>query len=110
MNNAREFMSLEEVATLLGVNYQLIYKLVRSGDLPAARVGKVYRVSRKDLDHYLETSKTPDNGGTCAVCGKTYQSRSSLTQACRECGAPICVDCWERKRIRHCPEHEKARH
>ena len=35
MNTEKEFLSLEETAELLGVDYQLVYKLVRSGALPA---------------------------------------------------------------------------
>jgi len=66
----KEFYSLEEVADLLGVSYQLIYKLVRSGELAAARLGKVYRVSRRDLDHYLEQSKSHPRGRTRVVRGK----------------------------------------
>jgi excisionase family DNA binding protein len=105
IGGAKEFYSLEEVADLLGVNYQLIYKLVRSGQLPAARLGKVYRVSRRDLDAYLEQSKTHQGGGTCAACGRTYHSRLSLQQSCVECGEPICIDCWGRQKIRACPAH-----
>ena len=101
----KEFYSLEEVADLLGVNYQLIYKLVRSGELVAARIGKVYRVSRLDLDHYLERSKGHPGGGTCVVCGKAYHSQLSLKESCPECGEPICVDCWTRKKVRSCPAH-----
>ena len=36
-----EYMSLEDVAKMLGVTYQLIYRLVRSGELPAVRLGKL---------------------------------------------------------------------
>ncbi|MEI6393912.1 MAG: helix-turn-helix domain-containing protein [Verrucomicrobiota bacterium] len=101
----KEFYSLEEVADLLGVSYQLIYKLVRSGELAAARLGKVYRVSRRDLDHYLEQSKSHAGGGTCVVCAKVYTSRLSLKESCPECGEPICVDCWMRKKVRGCRAH-----
>jgi excisionase family DNA binding protein len=89
----------------LGVNYQLIYKQVRSGDLPAARIGKVYRVSRRDLDAYLHQSKSHAGGGVCMVCGSTYHSRLSLKNSCIECGEPICVDCWSRKKTHSCPAH-----
>ena len=50
MSKDTEYMSLEDVADMLGVTYQLIYRLVRAGDLPAIRLGKLYRVSRIDLD------------------------------------------------------------
>ncbi len=104
----REFYSLEAVADLLGVNYQLIYKLVRSGELAAARIGKVYRVSRVDLDAYLEQSKGHAGGGTCVICAKVYHSQLSLKESCSECGEPICVDCWTRKQVRSCPTHVRA--
>jgi excisionase family DNA binding protein len=101
----KEFYSLEEVADLMGVNYQLIYKLVRSGELAAARLGKVYRISRRDLDAYLHQSKA-HAGGVCSVCGNTYQSRLSLRQTCTQCDEPICVDCWSRKKVHVCPAHK----
>ena len=105
----KEYLSLEEVAEVLGVTYQLIYRLVRSGELPASRLGKLYRVSRTDLSAYLERTKreASTSGGTCAVCGTFYRSRSSLSHVCSAdgCEEPICFDCWIRRKIRLCPAH-----
>ena len=102
-----EYKSLEEVAEMLGVTYQLIYRLVRSGELPAVRLGKLYRVSRSDLDAYLERSKSASGGGTCSVCGTFYKSRQSLAQTCTAAGCEeaICFDCWNRRGVRKCPAH-----
>jgi excisionase family DNA binding protein len=106
MQREKEYLSLEEVAETLGVTYQLIYKLVRAGELPASRLGKLYRVSRKDLDVYLEQTKQPaTGGGVCGACGKTYESRLSLREKCVDCDEPICVDCWTRKGIHQCRAH-----
>ncbi len=106
MDNDKEHLSLEEVAGELGVTYQLIYRLVRAGELPAARLGKLYRVSRTDLKAYLERSKLEgQSGGICAACGTRYRSKASLQQACTRCGAPICFDCWKRRGVRTCREH-----
>ena len=79
---SEEYKSLEEVADMLGVTYQLIYRLVRSGELPAVRLGKLYRVSRADLDQYLERSKRAAAGGTCSVCGTYYRTQDSLKNFC----------------------------
>jgi len=49
-----KFLSIEEAAKLLGVDYKTIYRLVRSGEIPAARIGRVYRIKRKDLDEFFE--------------------------------------------------------
>lgn len=108
MGTETGYMSLEEVADMLGVTYQLIYRLVRSGELPAVRLGKLYRVSRGDLDAYLERSKgASGTGGTCSVCGTFYRSRESLKQTCTEdgCVEPICFDCWTRLGLRKCARH-----
>ncbi|MDD4103109.1 MAG: helix-turn-helix domain-containing protein [Kiritimatiellae bacterium] len=102
----KEYMSLEEVADAMGVTYQLIYRLVRAGELPAARLGKLYRVSRSDLANYLNRSKREaTEGGTCANCGTFYLSKGALQQACQKCGAPVCFDCWTRRGVRLCREH-----
>lgn len=109
MGKEIEYMSLEEVADMLGVTYQLIYRLVRAGELPAVRLGKLYRVSRTDLEEYLARNKnSASTGGTCSVCGTFYKSWESLKQTCSEegCDEPICFDCWTRRGIRRCGKHQ----
>lgn len=104
----KPFLTLEEIAELLSVEYQLVYRLVRRKELPAVRVGRVYRVSREDLDAYLHRSRTTTPaapGGVCAACGTAYASGESLAYACGECAAPICFDCWVRRKVRACREH-----
>ncbi len=104
----KEFFSLEEVADKLGVTYQLIYRLVRTGELPAVRLGKLYRVSSADLDAYLANSRASASGGTCDVCGEHYSSSLSLKHTCTEdgCEKLICNDCWTRLKVRFCKEHQ----
>lgn len=50
------FMTLEDVATYLSVSVPQVYALVRSGRLPAIKIGGrgVWRVDRGQLDTYLE--------------------------------------------------------
>ena len=105
----KEFLSLEEVAEILGVTYQLVYKLARSGELPAVRLGKLYRVSKADLAEYLESKKREAaGGGTCSVCGEVYRSRRSLLHTCQHdgCEEQICNDCWTRRGVRLCNAHK----
>ncbi len=111
MGSETEYMSLEEVAEMLGVTYQLIYRLVRSGELPAVRLGKLYRVSKADLDKYLERSKAMSSGGVCSVCGTFYKSKKSLAQTCTAdgCEEAICFDCWNRLGVRKCLKHTKSK-
>lgn len=43
-----------EVAELLRVSSMTVYRLIKSGELRAARIGKSYRISEDDVDAYLQ--------------------------------------------------------
>lgn len=53
----REFeeplLTVGEVAQLMRVSNMTVYRLIKSGQLPAIRVGKNYRLRRKDVERYL---------------------------------------------------------
>ena len=53
LSSDKEFFTLEEVAELLCVNYQLVYKLVKTGEMPALRIGRVYRVRKSQLEKFI---------------------------------------------------------
>ncbi len=50
------FLTLEDVATYLSVSVPQVYALVRSGELPAIKIGGrgVWRVDRQQLESYVE--------------------------------------------------------
>lgn len=48
------FLTPAEVAELLRVSSMTVYRLIKSGELRAARIGKSYRISEADVDAYLE--------------------------------------------------------
>ncbi len=50
------YLKLEDVATYLSVSVPQVYALVRSGELPAVKIGGrgVWRVDKRKLDIYLE--------------------------------------------------------
>jgi excisionase family DNA binding protein len=50
------FYTLEDVATILNVRAAQVYALVRSGELPAVKLGGrgVWRVDRNQLEAYIE--------------------------------------------------------
>lgn len=50
------YLKLEDVAAYLSVSSAQVYAMVRSGDLPAIKIGGrgVWRVDRDKLDAYLE--------------------------------------------------------
>jgi excisionase family DNA binding protein len=42
-----------EVAALMRVSNMTVYRLIKSGDLPAVRVGHSYRIRAGEVDRYL---------------------------------------------------------
>lgn len=50
--------TVAEVAQQMRVSNMTVYRLIKSGALPALRVGKNYRIRGKDLAAYLEASTT----------------------------------------------------
>lgn len=49
-----ELLRAEEVAEVLAVARSTVFELLRNGDLPAVRIGRAVRVSRKALDRWIE--------------------------------------------------------
>jgi excisionase family DNA binding protein len=47
------FMTVGEVAAVLRVSSMTVYRLINSGDLPAVRIGRSFRLRPEDLDRYL---------------------------------------------------------
>ena len=46
-------LTVSEVAGLMRVSNMTVYRLIKSGQLAAIRVGKNYRLRRRDIERYL---------------------------------------------------------
>lgn len=51
-----KFLTVAEVATIMRVSKMTVYRLVHSGELPAARVGKSFRVPEQAVHDYLDNA------------------------------------------------------
>lgn len=102
-----ELLSLEEAAKILRVDYKTVYRLVRNGELPAAKIGRVYRLERRDLQAYLESAKekVAANSGRalipledlrCCITGKRITSELDIGGYASDTGEPICKEAWLR--------------
>jgi excisionase family DNA binding protein len=45
-----EFLAVTELAELLGVNMKTVYRALWSNKIPAYKVGRIWRVAKKDLE------------------------------------------------------------
>jgi len=51
-----KFLTIAEVASVMRVSKMTVYRLVHSGELPAVRVGRSFRVPEDDVNEYLRKS------------------------------------------------------
>ena len=51
-----KFLTVAEVATMMRVSKMTVYRLLHSGELPAVRVGRSFRVVEGDVNEYLRKS------------------------------------------------------
>ena len=51
-----KFLTVAEVATVMRVSKMTVYRLVHSGELPAVRVGRSFRVPEQEVNEYLRKS------------------------------------------------------
>lgn len=58
MANAEKasFLTVAEVAEIMRVSKMTVYRLLHSGELPAVRVGRSFRVNESAVNEYLESS------------------------------------------------------
>lgn len=49
------YLTVAEVAQDMRVSTMTVYRLIKSGELAAVRVGKSYRIRANDLDSFLDS-------------------------------------------------------
>ena len=114
-----KLLSIEEIAEIMGLEYKSVYRLVRSGELPAARIGRVYRVSQADLSAYLERQKQVVQQEAssrahiaqleirCGGCGGRIVSELGIAGRCEVCQAALCAECFGINHIKVCKVHQE---
>jgi excisionase family DNA binding protein len=54
-------LTVHEVAGIMRVSNMTVYRLIRAGELRAARVGRGYRIRESDVDAYLDRDSYADH-------------------------------------------------
>ena len=57
-------LTVGEVAATMRVSNMTVYRLIKSGQLPALRVGKSYRIRSGDVSRYLADRAVKVDGGS----------------------------------------------
>ena len=59
MDTEHEYLKVPEVAQVLRIARSRAYELVAEGEIPSVRIGRSVRVSREELDRWLEEQRYP---------------------------------------------------
>jgi excisionase family DNA binding protein len=59
MDERHEYLKVPEVAEVLSIVRSRAYELVGSGEIPSVRIGRSVRVSREELERWLEEQRQP---------------------------------------------------
>ena len=82
-----KYLTVGEAASRLGVEYKTVYRLIRSGDIPAGKIGRIYRIREGDLSAFFDRQKqhvaaqagrtglTALEGRRCGACGNPMRKR-----------------------------------
>jgi len=54
----REFYTAKELADKLRVNIMTIYRYIKAGKLKAYKIGKEFRIEKKEFQKFLDKTKT----------------------------------------------------
>ncbi|MEK9157049.1 MAG: helix-turn-helix domain-containing protein [Patescibacteria group bacterium] len=58
MKELPDFYLVEELSERLRVNPMTIYRYIKSGKVEAHKIGKEYRITKREFDRFLESVKT----------------------------------------------------
>ena len=50
-----EILTIDEVADLLLIGRSKVYNMLRTGELPAFRIGEVWKIPKKGIEDYILT-------------------------------------------------------
>ena len=79
---ADPFLTPSEVLMRLRVNVKTLYRLIGTGELPAVRIGRQWRVRPHDLESWLRRHESGATLGT-EPAGGTPGIAPTITAACR---------------------------
>ena len=71
--SAPRFMTVTEVADIMRVSKMTVYRLIHSGEMPAIRVGKSFRVPEAAVAQMIQAGMADHSGGQARVIGGEYR-------------------------------------
>lgn len=91
---ASKLLSIKEVQDRLNISDESVYRLIRSGELKAIRIGNLWRVSEEALQGFLAGASTILKV-VCMYCKADMGEKDG--QGVSGVSHGICRGCWEER-------------
>ena len=75
----RDILNIDEAAELLGVSLKTFNKVLHSEDMPARKIGREWKFSRKALIEWVGSGRSRDRNPDCVRCPPTRSTRGART-------------------------------
>lgn len=88
-----DLLTTKQVQTLLRVDRTTIYRMVEGGQLPAVRVGKQWRFSRSDVEHWLQSGRYGALPSVAVASGMASEEAAESDSSKHELSEILPLDC-----------------
>ena len=51
--NYPDVISINDVCQMLHISKRTVYSLIQTGQLPAKKIGRIYRIRKADVTHFM---------------------------------------------------------
>ena len=51
--NYSDVVSIDQVCQMLHLSKRTVYSLIQTGQLPAKKIGRIYRIRKTDVSHFM---------------------------------------------------------
>jgi len=59
-NNNRKYISVQELATRMGISRIAVFKKIKNGEIPAEKIGRSYAISINDVSDLMSSNTLSD--------------------------------------------------
>jgi len=59
-NNNRKYISVQELATRMGISRIAVFKKIKNGEIPAEKIGRSYAISINDVSDLMSPNTLSD--------------------------------------------------
>jgi excisionase family DNA binding protein len=108
ISESGQVLTVDQVAEYLQLNRLTVYRYIREGKIPAARIGKLYRILKADVDGFLDARKVGAAPATHRSASRAPRAAAAAQAARQKPPEEVYVGPGWRERLRDREDRESA--